>query len=228
MPSCSHCGAEPSPESNFCPKCGILLEGRTPPRLPGAGPSREFARTPIVAEAAIFFGHPRVLSSFWHLFDILLLLVFGYCVGQAVGTDLCLAASCAGVLLALLVRWFYCMGITYRITTHRIDVDWGIFSKRREVLWLYEVRDLFIERPFSQRLLGTGNLLVMAFGSDEPYFRIRGLSGAGHVFDQLKVHVNRERERHVGVIRALGIASPGTARITTPKPEPAERLAGTA
>ncbi|MBI3271414.1 MAG: PH domain-containing protein [Planctomycetes bacterium] len=228
MPYCPHCGVEPSPGSNFCPKCGVTLSGRTPPRASSAGIPREVSRTPIVAESAIFYGHPRVLSSCWYVIDVVLLLTFGAVVGLEVGNNLCLAAACVGVLVALLIRWLYCLGITYRITTHRIDVDRGLFSKKRDVLWLYEVWNLNLDRPFSQRLMRTGNLLVTSFESEEPHFRIRGLLGASHIFDQLKVHVDRERQRHVGVIRALGFTGAGMSRSAAHPPEPVERLAGSA
>ncbi len=70
--------------------------------------------------------------------------------------------------LWLVVRWFKTMGQSYRITTRRIVVETGVLSKKLEQIDLYRIADYTVERPFGQRLLGTGNLLLKTFDKTSP------------------------------------------------------------
>lgn len=79
-------------------------------------------------------------------------------------------AAIAGVLELVLViltlglagiwLWARSLGSHYRVTTHRIVIESGLFSKRMEQIDLYRVEDYVVELPFGQRMLGTGNLVV--------------------------------------------------------------------
>jgi uncharacterized membrane protein YdbT with pleckstrin-like domain len=74
--------------------------------------------------------------------------------------------------LWLLVRWFQTLGKTYRITTRRIVVETGVLSKKLEQIDLYRVADYTVERPFGQRLMGTGNLLLKTFDKTTPELNV--------------------------------------------------------
>jgi uncharacterized membrane protein YdbT with pleckstrin-like domain len=73
----------------------------------------------------------------------------------------------------LIVRWFQTYGRHYRITSRRIVVESGVLSKRLEQVDLYRVADYTVERPFGQRLLGTGNLLLKTFDKTTPELDVR-------------------------------------------------------
>jgi uncharacterized membrane protein YdbT with pleckstrin-like domain len=77
--------------------------------------------------------------------------------------------------LWLIVRWFQTLGRSYRITTRRIVVETGVLSKRLEQIDLYRVADYTVERPFGQRLMGTGNLLLKTFDKTTPELDIRAI-----------------------------------------------------
>ena len=74
--------------------------------------------------------------------------------------------------LWLIVRWFQTLGRSYRITTRRIVVETGVLSKRLEQIDLYRVADYTVERPFGQRLMGTGNLLLKTFDKTTPELNV--------------------------------------------------------
>ena len=78
-----------------------------------------------------------------------------------------------GIWLA--VRWFQTLGKTYRITNRRIVVESGVLSKRLEQIDLYRVADYTVDRPFGQRLLGTGNLLLKTFDKTTPELDVVGI-----------------------------------------------------
>ena len=75
--------------------------------------------------------------------------------------------------LWLIVRWFRTLSVNYRITTHRIIVESGLLSKTLEQIDLYRIADYTVERPFGQRLLGTGNLLLKTFDKTTPQLDVR-------------------------------------------------------
>ena len=75
--------------------------------------------------------------------------------------------------LWLIVRWLKTIGTSYRITTRRIVVESGVLSKRLEQIDLYRIVDYTVERPFGQRLMGTGNLLLRTFDKTSPELNVR-------------------------------------------------------
>ncbi len=78
--------------------------------------------------------------------------------------------------LALLVYWLKRLGRHYRITTQRIVVERGVFSKRLEQIDIYRITDYVVERPFGQRIMGTGNLLLRSMDPTTPELRLYGLN----------------------------------------------------
>jgi len=78
--------------------------------------------------------------------------------------------------LWLIVRWFQTLGRTYRITTRRIVVETGVLSKKLEQIDLYRVADYTVERPFGQRIMGTGNLMLKTFDKTTPELNVLDIS----------------------------------------------------
>lgn len=104
------------------------------------------------AERILFEGRPAVFVSIWSYF--LALLTLG---------------------LIVLVYWLQARGSHYKITSQRIVVETGVFSKKLQQLDLYRITDYVVERPFGQRLAGTGNLIVQAMDETTPKVRLDGL-----------------------------------------------------
>lgn len=77
--------------------------------------------------------------------------------------------------LALIYFWFRSRATRYRITTQRVVVELGLFSKRMEQIDIYRINDYVVELPFGQRMMGTGNLILDAMDRSTPKLRIDGL-----------------------------------------------------
>jgi uncharacterized membrane protein YdbT with pleckstrin-like domain len=77
--------------------------------------------------------------------------------------------------LWLFACWYRSLGCRYRITSRRIVVESGVFSKTLEQVDLYRIADYTVERPFGQRLLGTGNLLLKTFDKTTAQLDIRNI-----------------------------------------------------
>lgn len=88
-------------------------------------------------ERVIFAGHPALVPSVLEV--VLVVLTLG---------------------LALVWMWARSRATRYELTTRRVVVETGLFSKQLEHVDLYRIDDYRIELPFTQRLLGTGNLTL--------------------------------------------------------------------
>lgn len=140
MQRCPHCDAELSVEGSkeprpaICPSCGETLG--EPPRRAG-GVSQSGAALERAEERVLFEGRPATVAG----------------LGEAVVLVLTLG-------LAWVWLWARARSTHYKVTTTRIVVEQGIFSKRLEQIDLYRVDDYVVDLPFAQRLLGTGNLVI--------------------------------------------------------------------
>lgn len=103
-------------------------------------------------EELLFEGSPALVQGFGGL--LLALLTLG---------------------LSLVYAWFATRAVRYKITTERVVVERGMFSKRMEQLDLYRIVDYVVERPFGQRIMGTGNIVLEAMDKTTPEIRIDGI-----------------------------------------------------
>jgi uncharacterized membrane protein YdbT with pleckstrin-like domain len=77
--------------------------------------------------------------------------------------------------LAALYFMLRASGVSYKVTSKRVIVERGLLSKRLEQIDAYRIKDYVVERPFGQRLLGTGNLLLLTMDPTTPNVELRAL-----------------------------------------------------
>lgn len=137
MTTCPHCEAQiPQPTPAICPSCGESLG--QPPRRDAAGPKDAGGPQGASAtESVLFEGRPAAIAGAGEM--LLVVLTLG---------------------LAWIWLWARSLGSHYRVTTNRIVIETGLFSKRLEQIDLYRVDDYVVELPLGQRMLGTGNLVI--------------------------------------------------------------------
>lgn len=75
--------------------------------------------------------------------------------------------------LYLIVRYLQVLGVHYRVTTRRVVIETGVLSKTLEQIDLYRITDYQVERPFGQRLFGTGNIVLITVDKTNPRVVIR-------------------------------------------------------
>lgn len=104
------------------------------------------------AETTLFEGNPALVPNAWAL------LVSVLTVGLA--------------LLYFLIR---SKQVHYKITTQRVIIEKGLFSKRMDQIDTYRINDYVVERPFGQRMLGTGNIVLTSIDRSTPEVRIEDI-----------------------------------------------------
>ncbi|MBB6672808.1 PH domain-containing protein [Cohnella nanjingensis] len=74
---------------------------------------------------------------------------------------------------------------TYTITSNRLIVERGIFTKTRKEIRLYRIRDGSSKRNLWERLWSMGDIVVNSTDVDTPNFLLRNIKGAVEVADIL-------------------------------------------
>ena len=131
------------------------------------------------SEKTLFEGHPAVLPSLGAL--LIAIVTLG---------------------IAALYFFVRARSINYRVTTQRIIVERGLFSKRMDQVDLYRINDYVVERPFLQRVVGTGNLTLETMDKTSRELTLAGLpTDVVALYESLRKATEEEkRARNVRVI----------------------------
>lgn len=87
-------------------------------------------------------------------------------------------------------------GVSYKVTTKRVMVEHGILSKRLEQVDVYRIKDFVVERPFGQRLLGTGNIVLLTMDPTTTTVILKDLkTDVVTLYEKLRAAAETERVR---------------------------------
>jgi len=87
-------------------------------------------------------------------------------------------------------------GVLYKVTTKRVMVERGILSKRLEQVDVYRIKDFVVERPIGQRLMGTGNILLLTMDPTTQTVHLRNLkTDVVGLYEKLRAAAESERVR---------------------------------
>ncbi|MBM4374721.1 MAG: PH domain-containing protein [Deltaproteobacteria bacterium] len=107
-----------------------------------------------------------------------------------------LLLSIATLGLALIVYELRRRSIHYRVTTQRIVIERGLFSRRMDQLDVYRITDYSVEVPFAQRLVGTGNLILRSMDPTTPEVRLDALkTDVRGLYENLRRATELEKQR---------------------------------
>ena len=83
----------------------------------------------------------------------------------------------------------------YTLTTERILVSSGVFSRRTENLELYRVDDLKVDQPFFMRLVGRANIVMVTSDRTTAELTLAALLNTTTLRDEIRKHVEACRDR---------------------------------
>lgn len=96
-------------------------------------------------------------------------------------------------IFVALWRWLQTRCFVYRVTTDRVIMTQGVFSKRTDELELYRVKDATLLEPFWLRLVSLGHIVLTTSDRTTPIVRIAAVSNAAKLREELRRNVERLR-----------------------------------
>jgi membrane protein YdbS with pleckstrin-like domain len=162
-----------SVDTKACPVCGESIKQ--------AAIKCRFCNTDLFAyqatkdselEKTLFTGHPAVIFNFWQWVAVF------FTVG-----------------IAFIVYWVRSIATTYEITTQRVKIERGIFSKTKENIELFRIDHFELQKPLGMRLLGQSILLLRSSDTSFMTVIMLGIPNLESLADTLRECSLRERTR---------------------------------
>ena len=94
-----------------------------------------------------------------------------------------------------LAKWVQLRSRHYELTTQRLRIRQGVFSKRTDELELYRVTDSTVYEPFWQRFFGVGNIVIATNDTSTPSITLEALPNAGDIREKLRTAIEQCRDR---------------------------------
>jgi len=86
-------------------------------------------------------------------------------------------------------KWLIVNSCNYELTSERIRVTTGIFTKNFEEIELYRIRDYSIVQPFFLRLFSLGNVILKTSDKTMPELTISAIKDFMEVKDKIRERV---------------------------------------
>ncbi|MDB4993117.1 MAG: hypothetical protein JWM74_549 [Myxococcaceae bacterium] len=165
---CPFCKAAMKDEAaKFCPSCGRAIPATGLAYAPGG-----LLPQPGGAEVILFEGKPAIIPTF----GALMIAIFSLGLGA-------------------LIMWIQRGGTSYRITSQRIVIERGVFSKEMQQVDLYRVVDYVVKRSFGERILGTGTIVLETMDKTTPELRISGIrTDVMALYERLRAATEAEKK----------------------------------
>ncbi len=99
--------------------------------------------------------------------------------------------------LAYIYFWLRSRSVTYLVSDQRILIEEGLFSQTTHTIELYTIEDIEIQKPFGQRLLGTGNLIIHTKDRTNPTVVLARLPvDVRQLYELMRPAIQEARRRH--------------------------------
>ena len=94
-----------------------------------------------------------------------------------------------------IVRWLKTKYTRYEITTQRIIFHTGVFSRKRDEMELYRVKDYRVLAPFLYRLFGLESIILETSDRSTPEITLRAVPKSANLFEQIRANTEAARDK---------------------------------
>ncbi|HBS28070.1 MAG TPA: hypothetical protein DEB06_01155 [Phycisphaerales bacterium] len=95
-------------------------------------------------------------------------------------------------------RWLATRCTKFVLTSQRLRLEDGILSRRFDDIELYRVKDITLDQPFIQRLVGLGTIRLLTSDASHPTLTLPAIASPMEVRDTIRQQVElMRRERGV-------------------------------
>ena len=151
-------------------------------------------------ETTIWQGHPSQILNL-HIFLLCGLAAAGLLVAAVVFREnlgVPGAYVVGGVALIpfvfAFIKWLQVKFQRYELTSERLRIRRGIFSRTTDEIELYRVKDYVLREPFVLRLWGVGDIALTTTDDANPTVLLRAVHQPEGLRDQIRKHVEVRRE----------------------------------
>ncbi len=227
--NCPECGREVSDQAEACPRCAYpiakkLAISRGGPPGPAPAPASEGGPenaegpeppAPGGAEQTVWAGSPSQVVNLkpflgWLLLTAIIVaapVLINTYLGEEFGEDAKLAYWGLVLLvipfLAMAWKWLVVSCWRYELTSERIKLRSGVISRQHEVVELYRVKDVRLERPIFMRLCGLGHVTAITSDKSQPTVTFYAVHRPAELMEELRRNVEacrvRRRVREVDI-----------------------------
>jgi membrane protein YdbS with pleckstrin-like domain len=153
-------------------------------------------------EEDLWRGHPSQILNlgiyiFWGAILILTLIVVGWFVlNESKFWSLVIFGAVALIaLINVVVAYLHLHAVEYVVTTQRVRVIAGIFSKDIQEIELFRVKDTAANQSFFLRLFGLGTITIVSGDERHPRIVLSGVPQAIELREKLREEVMTLRQR---------------------------------
>ncbi len=98
-------------------------------------------------------------------------------------------------ILAFIFNWMLVKARVYEVTSERIRITNGLFTRRTDELELYRVKDATLIEPFVLRMLSLGDIEITTHDVSTPIVRLDAIRNARTLREELRKSIEACRDR---------------------------------